>query len=76
MASGMLPSTDSRSLGEDREPHICTPLTLAEAKSWVVEYLQVIAQSRKEGYVDADLRHCGWSGLRKPTERVVPEGVG
>ena len=57
----------------DWMPHIYAPLTLQEAKGWVVEYLQLIAQSRKEGYVDARLRHCGWSGLKDPGKRIEPE---
>ena len=60
----------------DYFPHIYAHMTLAEAQGWVIEYLQLIAESRKAGYADADLRHCGWSGLKEPTQRVVPREVG
>ena len=56
----------------DWTPHIFAPLTLAEAKGWVVEYLQLVAQSEAQGWMPARLRRCGWSGLSDPGQRIVP----
>ena len=75
-ASSARSGSTPRSTTSTEMPHIYTPLTLAEAKGWVVEYLQLIAQSRKEGYVDARLRHCGWSGLKDPAEEDRAGGGG
>jgi len=56
----------------DWMPHIFSPMSLAEAKAWVTQFQQLIAQSEAAGWQPARLRHCGWSGLKAPTESIVP----